>query len=399
MDIKFGCDYYPEHWDKNRYEIDAKLMQDMGINVVRMVEFSWSKLEPKRGTFKFDWLDEIINILAKYNIHVVLGTPSATPPAWIVEEIPDLLPIDSEGRVRGFGGRHHNCQSNETYRTYVKRIVTKMAEHYKDNPNVIGWQTDNEFGNSHTDLCHCNSCRESFQKWLELKYKTIEKLNVEWGTNFWSQVYDKFEQIPTPMITPNSHNPSLLLDWKKFHSDLINDFQQLQIDILRGVCPDQFITHNLMGFSDLINYFDLAENLDFISHDQYPMGFFDVPQPMKEPFRLAGALDLMRGIKHQTYWIMEQQSGPTGWEILGRTPRPGQLVLWAAQSIAHGADVIVFFRWRTCSYGTEEYWHGILPHIGIPGRRYNELKTFIEEIVPHMESFKGALPESDVAIS
>ena len=123
------------------------------------------------------------------------------------------------------------------------------------------------------------------------------------------------------------------------------------------------------------------------------------PQPMKESFRLAGALDLMRGIKHQTYWIMEQQSGPTGWEILGRTPRPGQLALWAAQSIAHGADVIVFFRWRTCSYGTEEYWHGILPHSGIPGRRYNELKTFIEEIVPHMESFKGALPESDVAIS
>ncbi len=398
MNINFGCDYYPEHWDKNRREIDAQLMEDMGINVVRMVEFSWSKIEPERGIFKFKWLDEIINILSKHDIYVVLGTPSATPPAWIVDEIPDLLPIDSQGRVRGFGGRHHNCQSNETYRTYIRRIVTKMAEHYKDNPNVIGWQTDNEFGNSHDDLCHCKSCRNSFQKWLEDKYNNIEKLNAEWGTNFWSQVYDKFEQIPTPMITPTSHNPSLLLDWKRFHSDLINDFQQLQIDILREICQNQFITHNLMGFFDLIDYFDLAENLDFISHDQYPMGFFDVPQPMKEPYNLAGALDLMRGIKHQTYWIMEQQSGPTGWEILGRTPRPGQLALWAAQSIAHGADVIVFFRWRTCAYGTEEYWHGILPHSGIPGRRYNELQKFIEEITPFMKDFKNALPESDVAM-
>lgn len=398
MDIRFGTDYYPEHWDEERWETDAKLMKDMGLNVVRMAEFSWSKLEPKKGIFQFEWLDNAIKILAKYGIKVVLGTPSATPPAWIVEEIPDLLPIDSKGRVRGFGGRHHNCQTNEAYKTHIKRIVSQMGHHYKDNPNVIGWQIDNEFGNSHSDLCHCKSCRKNFQEWLKRKYKTIEHLNREWGTNFWSQTYDKFEQIPAPMITPNSHNPSLLLDWKRFHSDLIVEFQQFQIDILREICPNKFITHNFMGFFNLINYFDLAENLDFVSHDQYPMGFFDVPQPMKEPFMLAGALDLMRGLKNKTYWIMEQQAGPTGWEIMGRTPKPGQLALWAAQSIAHGADTIVFFRWRTCAYGTEEYWHGILPHSGNPGRRYSELQKFIQQIAPQMINFKNSLPESKTAM-
>jgi beta-galactosidase len=398
MDIRFGADYYPEHWDEERWETDAKLMKDMGLNVVRMAEFSWSKLEPQKGLFQFGWLDNAINILAKYGIKVVLGTPSATPPAWIVEEIQDLLPVDSEGRVRGFGGRHHNCQTNEAYRAHIKRIVSQMGHHYKDNPNVIGWQIDNEFGNSHFDLCHCKSCRKNFQKWLKRKYKTLEQLNKEWGTNFWSQTYDKFEQIPTPMITPNSHNPSLLLDWKRFHSDLIVEFQQFQIDILREICPDMFITHNFMGFDNLINYFELAENLDFVSHDQYPMGFFDNPQPMKEPFMLAGPLDLMRGLKNQTYWIMEQQAGPTGWEIMGRTPKPGQLALWSAQSIAHGADTIVYFRWRTCAYGTEEYWHGILPHSGNPGRRYYELQKFIQQIAPQMKNFKNALPESEAAM-
>lgn len=398
MNIRFGADYYPEHWDEKRLETDAKLMHDMGIDVVRMAEFSWSKLEPEKGIFQFDWLDNAINTLAKYNIRVVLGTPSAAPPAWIIEEIPDLLPLDSQGRVRGFGGRHHNCQSNIAYKEHIKRLVSKMAHHYKDNPNVIGWQIDNELGNSHNDLCHCKSCREHFQKWLQYKYKTIEQLNKEWGTNFWSQTYDKFEQIPTPMITPTSHNPSLLLDWKRFHSDLIVEFQQFQIDILREICPHQFITHNLMGFFNLIDYFDLADNLDFVSHDQYPMGFYDDPQPIKEPSALAADLDLMRSLKNQTFWIMEQQAGPSGWEILGRTPKPGQLALWAAQSIAHGADTVVFFRWRTCAYGTEEYWHGILPHSGIPGRRYYELQKFIQEIVPHMENFKNSLPESEVAI-
>ena len=398
MNIKFGADYYPEHWDEKRWETDAKLMSDMGINVVRMAEFSWSRLEPEKGVFRFEWLDNAINMLAKYNIRTVLGTPSAAPPAWIIDEIPDLLPIDSQGRVRGFGGRHHVCQSNEAYKEHIRRLVTEMANHYKENPGVIGWQVDNELGNSHNDLCHCKSCRIHFQKWLKSRYKTIEHLNSEWGTGFWSQTYDSFDHIPTPMITPNSHNPSLLLDWKRFHSDLIVEFQKFQINIIREICPHHFITHNMMGFFNLVDYFKLAENLDFVSHDQYPMGFYDNPQPMKEPSALAADLDLMRGLKNQTFWIMEQQAGPTGWEILGRTPKPGQLALWTAQSIAHGADTVVFFRWRTCPFGTEEYWHGILPHSGIPGRRYFELKNFIHEIAPHMNNFKNALPESEVAI-
>jgi len=200
------------------------------------------------------------------------------------------------------------------------------------------------------------------------------------------------------MITPNSHNPSLLLDWKRFHSDLITEFMQFQVDILREICPNHFITHNLMGFFNLVDYFKLSQNLDFVSHDQYPMGYFDNPQPMKEPSVLAADLDLMRSLKKKTFWIMEQQAGPTGWEILGRTPRPGQLALWTAQSIAHGADTVVFFRWRTCAFGTEEYWHGILPHSGNPGRRYYELQKFIKEIKPFMADFKNSLPESEAAI-
>lgn len=396
--VRFGADYYPEHWPRERWETDARLMKEMGIDVVRMAEFSWAKMEPSLGKYHFEWLDEAIEVLAAQGIKSILCTPSPTPPNWIIEQTPEILPVDSKGVTRGFGGRHHNCQSNPAYRAHIQRFVTVMAQRYKDHPDVIGWQIDNELGNSHHDLCHCPSCRSSFQIWLADKYSSIDNLNTSWGTAFWSQTYDRFDQVPTPMITPNSHNPSLLLDWKRFHSDLIVEFQQFQIDILREYCKKQFITHNLMGLFDLIDYFDLGENLDFVCHDQYPMGFFDNPQPMKPLEGLAAALDLMRGIKQQTFWIMEQQSGPTGWEIFGRTPRPGQLALWAAQSIAHGADAVVFFRWRTCTFGTEEYWHGILPHNGVPGRRYEELKKAISQLAPLMNEFEGALPESEAAI-
>jgi beta-galactosidase len=396
--MKFGVDYYPEHWPRERWEIDAKLMKEAGIELVRLAEFAWAKMEPELGKFNFGWLSEAIEVMAKYGIKSVLGTPTPTPPIWIVEENPDILPVNLDGIQLGFGGRHHNCQSNEAYRNHIKRFVRVMAKHYHENPNVIGWQIDNEFGNSHQQLCACDSCRSRFHTWLEQKYGTIEQLNEEWGTVFWSQTYARFNQIPAPLPTPNAHNPSLLLDWKRFCSDLIVDFQKLQVEIIREECPQQFITHNFMGFFDKTDYFDLAKDLDFIAHDQYPMHFRENRIADMTPSNLGMTLDLMRATKQKSFWIMEQQAGPAGWEEISSTPRPGQLRLWTYQSVAHGADTVVYFRWRTCLFGTEEYWHGILPHSGEPGRRYEELKQTIQELAPIMDSFKNGMPGAEVGI-
>lgn len=396
--MKFGVDYYPEHWPKERWPIDAGLMKEAGIEVVRLAEFAWAKMESSEGKYDFAWLDEAIGILAAQGIKTVLGTPTPTPPIWIIEKNPEILPVNSDGVRLGFGGRHHNCQSNSTYREHIKRFVTVMARHYSNNPNVVGWQIDNEFGNSHQKLCMCDSCGSAFHRWLENKYNTIDKLNEAWGTIFWSQTYSAFEQIPMPLPTPNSHNPSLLLDWKRFTSDLIVDFQKYQVDIIRKECPGHFITHNFMGFFDKTNYFDLSKDLDFISHDQYPMHFRKERAALAPPYRLAAILDLMRGMKQKPFWIMEQQSGPAGWETISSAPRPGQLALWTYQSVAHGADTVVYFRWRSCLFGTEEYWHGILPHHGVPERRYAEIKQTIQELGSVMDHFKGGLPEADVGI-
>lgn len=395
--IHFGTDYYPEHWNEERWETDAELMKEMGIQVVRLGEFSWHKMEPEEGYFDFAWLDRAIALLGRYGIKTILGTPSASPPAWLINKYPAILPMDKQGRTRGFGGRHHDCQSNPVYRRHVAEIVTAMAEHFARNPHVIGWQIDNELGNSHGDLCMCSSCRKSFQTWLEEKYGNVEALNQAWGACFWSQEYNSFEEVFAPLVTVTGENPSAMLDWKCFCSDLIVDFQQAQIDIIRKYCPNHFITHNCMGFADKVNYFDLSRELDFASHDQYPGGFF-AKMPHEDEAVMAANLDITRGFKKQPFWIMEQQSGITGWEIMGRAPAPGQLAAWAEQSIAHGADCVVFFRWRTCTVGTEQYWHGILPHSGKPGRRYEELKEMIGRLSPFMEKLEGSMPRAQTAI-
>lgn len=398
MSIFFGVDYYPEHWPRERWETDASMMREMGLQVARLGEFSWARFEPRMGEFHFEWLDEAIEILGKNGISTVLGTPTAAPPAWIIEQNPEILPVDSDGLVKSFGGRHHDCQSNPAYREHVGRLVTAMAGHYRDNPDVIGWQIDNELGNSHENLCMCDSCKAHFQQWLKKKYKNVETLNREWGTCFWSQDYDKFEQVPVPRKTPTAHNPSLLLDWKRFCSDLIVDFQDFQVDIIREICPHHFITHNMMGLYDKTNYFDLGRNLDFASNDQYPTGYYFESGEGQPDFEISACLDFIRGVKKKNFWMMELEAGPTGGAIIGRTPRPGQLRLWTMHCVAHGADTIVYFRWRTCTVGTEQYWHGILPHSGIPGRRYEELKKTIAEMVPVMEDIHGVVTKAQVAV-
>lgn len=396
--LHFGVDYYPEHWERERWKVDAELMQKMGIQMVRMAEFSWHKLQPREDVFEFEWLDEVISLLGSYGIYTILGTPTAAPPAWMVHKNPQILPVDREGRTRGFGGRHHDCQSNPVYREYIRKLVTKMAQHYGENPWVVGWQVDNELGNSHQELCTCASCTQHFQRWLKQKYKEADILNKAWGTAFWSQEYNDFAEVCAPRITVTGENPSAMLDWKRFCSDLIVDFTREQTKILREYTKNQFITHNYMGFADKVDYYKLGELLDIVSHDQYPGGFYLEETPHEKNHVLAATLDVVRSYKNQPFWIMEQQSGITGWEVMGRAPAPGQLSAWALQAIAHGADAIVFFRWRTCAMGTEQYWHGILPHSGNPGRRYQELKDFVSAMNPVMERLQGSMPKPQVGI-
>ena len=394
----FGVDYYPEHWPRERWGTDARMMREMGIEIVRMGEFSWQHFEPRKGEFHFEDLDEVIAILAREGIDVILGTPSAAPPAWIVEETPDIQPLDHNLLRKHFGGRHHDCQSHPVYREHVRRYVTAFASHFAANPHVVGWQVDNELGNSHGDLCYCPHCEARFRSWLQHRYGTVEELNRAWGVAFWSQGYDSFSQVHAPRATATGLNPSQALDWKRFTSDLICDFHQLQADILRAAAPDKFITHNLMGFCEKPSYYDLGRQLDFASHDQYPGGHFHARQNEYRADFHAAELDFIRSVKQQSFWVMEQQSGITGWEILGRTPQPGQIPMWAMQCVAHGADTIVFFRWRSCAMGTEQYWHGILPHNGVPGRYYREIRGLMERYAPLLRDLRGSLPRAEVAI-
>ncbi len=372
-----------------------RLMAEAGINVVRLAEFAWSKLEPSDGVFEFDWLDLAIEVLAARQISVVLGTPTASPPPWLMLAQPDAFRMGADGHRVTYGNRREYCPNHEAYGRHSRRIVERMADHYADHPAVLGWQIDNEFG----DRCYCPVCAEKFQHWLRASYEDLSELNERWGTMFWSHVYNNWSEIPLPLETGGSPNPGLALEFGRFSSDAYVAYQQMQIDVLRQKCPAHFITHNFMGFNyDRINYFDLARQLDFVSWDNYQRMQWTIETGVIDPAAGTLAADTMRGLKKQNFWVMEQQAGSGGWEIVSVAPRPGELRLWAWQSIAHGADAIVFFRWRTARYGTEQYWHGILDHHGMPGRRYAEVKQMGQEIKRVGDNLFGSRVRARVAI-
>ena len=389
----FGVDYYPEQWPAERWQTDARLMAEAGFNLVRLADFAWSKLEPEEGRFDFSWLDAAIQILSDHGLRVVLATPTASPPPWLMHRHPEVFRVREDGLSVTFGNRREYCPNQPVYHEYTRKIVRQMADHYSGNAAVIGWQLDNEVG----DRCYCPACREAFQTWLRQKYGSLDTLNQKWGTIFWSHVYTAWEQIPVPLKTGGTPNPGLALDFDRFASDSYAAYLDKQAGIIREKCPGHFVTHDCMGFAfDQIDYFKLARNLDFACLNYYPRSQWNFTASADSSW-IALQQDTMRGLKQKNYWVTEQQAGQGGWEYLSVTPRPGELRLWAYQAIAHGADAILFFRWRTARFGTEQFWYGLLDYDGHPGRRYQEIKQMGAEIQRIAGSLQGSLVKARAA--
>ncbi len=388
-EIRLGVAYYPEQWPRSRWPTDARMMAEAGLVVARVGEFAWSALEPEAGRFELDWLDEAVGVLAASGLEVVLGTPTAAPPAWLVEANPEILPVDIDGHKHRFGNRRHYCPNQPAFHAATERVVDALARRFGGDSRVVGWQVDNEFGGR----CYCDRCRARFREWLRERYGSLERVNDAWGTAFWSQTYTSWDHVPVPQREPLDPNPSLALEYRRFISDSYVRYQRLQTSIVRAQTRDQFLTHNLMGFKFAeIDYGKLAADLDLVSWDNYP-GL----DPHAGHLAPALGADAMRGLKRQKTWVMEQQAGPVGWGTM-LSPAPAQVRLWTYQAVAHGAEAVLFFRWRTARFGTEQHWHGILEADGTARGRYREVRALSSELRRVSHQLSAATPLAHVAL-
>lgn len=398
----YGVCYYPEHWTAEEREADPERMAKAGMNVVRMAEFAWDRMEPREGAYDFSFFDEQIQRLAAQGISTILCTPTAAPPRWLTKRFPQTLRVNHGGQAMQHGSRQQCCHSSDTFRAYSRRITAAMAEHFKDNPHVVGWQTDNEFL-CHFSQCYCPSCEEAFPDYLRWRYgNDIGRLNADWGTAFWAQTYDDFSDIPLPHETmPAYENPSHRLAYKLYLADAVARFQHEQVELLRAANPGWLVTHNGV-FGNMDGRGDYVRDLDFIGYDTYPFFCYDHAH---RPASHAAGLDRMRGFSGN-FIVPEHQSGPGGQRpYFHDTPEPGEMRRLTYASIARGADSLLYFRWRTCRFGAEEYWCGILDHDNITRRRYEEaaqtgfeLKRIGAELLGTSVRTEVALAGCDLAV-
>ena len=367
--MRLGVCYYPEHWPESMWKDDAARMKALGIDRVRIAEFAWSRIEPSPGEYSWDWLDRAIDVLADAGLKVVMCTPTATPPKWLIDRHPDILPVGADGRPRAFGSRRHYDFSSPSYFEASQKICTAVAERYGKHPAVAFWQTDNEFGCHNTVVSYSPAALQRFRGWLKQRYGTIDALNTAWGTVFWSMEFRSFDEIDLPVATVTEAHPTHRLDYRRFASDEVVRYNRMQTDIIRAHSPQRPVAHNFMQLFTEFDHYKVAADLDIATWDSYPLGaleeqWFDPSIKSKwlrtgHPDFASFNHDVYRGMSKLPFWVMEQQPGPVNWAHWNPAPLPGMVRLWSWEAFAHGAGCVSYFRWRQAPFAQEQMHAGL----------------------------------------
>lgn len=390
MKPTLGTCYYPEHWPQDMWADDASRMTDAGLKVVRIGEFAWSRLEPVPGELNWEWMDNAVETLGQAGLQVVLGTPTATPPRWMLDRYPDMLAVDESGHPRKFGSRRHYCFSHTGYRRESVRIASLLAERYGGSEYISAWQIDNEYGCHETVVSYSDSARLGFRYWLRARYNTVEQLNLAWGNVFWSMEYSDFEQIDLPNLTVTEPNPAHILDFRRYSSDQVVDYNRAQADVIREHSELPLI-HNYMGRVTEFDHYKVGDDLEIASWDSYPLGFLedrsgsDRKHTLKfsrqgDPDFQAFHHDLYRAVGKGRWWVMEQQPGPVNWAPHNPAPLPGMVRLWTWEAVAHQAETVCYFRWRQAPFAQEQMHAGLLRSDSKESSYFGEVTSVANEI-------------------
>ena len=401
--MRLGVCYYPEHWPESMWKDDAARMKALGIDRVRIAEFAWSRIEPSPGEYNWDWLDRAIDVLADAGLKVVMCTPTATPPKWLIDRHPDILPVGADGRPREFGSRRHYDFSSPSYFEASQKICTAVAERYGKHPAVAFWQTDNEFGCHNTVVSYSPAALQRFRGWLKQRYGSIDALNTAWGTVFWSMEFRSFDEIDLPVATVTEAHPTHRLDYRRFASDEVVRYNRMQTDIIRAHSPQRPVAHNFMQLFTEFDHYKVAADLDIATWDSYPLGaleeqWFDPSIKSKwlrtgHPDFASFNHDVYRGMSKLPFWVMEQQPGPVNWAHWNPAPLPGMVRLWSWEAFAHGAGCVSYFRWRQAPFAQEQMHAGL----NTPDNRLDMGGSEASVVAKEIEQVLEADGESKVA--
>ncbi|MEI2609231.1 MAG: beta-galactosidase [Candidatus Promineifilaceae bacterium] len=387
-----GADYNYEQWldYPDILAEDFRLMREAHCNVMSVGIFAWSLLEPTEGEYQFAWLDQLMDRLAENEIQAMLATPSGGKPVWMAAAYPEIRLVNANGHREPHCLRHNHCPTSPIYRQKVRQINTLLAERYQNHPALLMWHVSNEYG-AHD--CRCELCLTAFQKWLQARYGSLDRLNHAWWTTFWSHRYTDWEQI-------RPDDPSvqgLMLAWRRFNSDQVVDFYRAEIEPLRAITPHIPITTNFMKPNVGLDYWEFARQVDVVSWDSYPRWH---SQTDERAIAVMAAFyhDLHRSYKRQPFLLMESTPSVTNWQGISRPKRPRMHLLSSLQAIAHGSNSVQYFQWRQ-SRGGEEKFHGaVIGHVGQAQTRIFQEVTEVGGYLAQLNNLWDTCNQAEVAL-
>lgn len=383
----YGVSWYPEWKDPAGWDADLAAMRANHFTYVRVAEFAWARMEPREGAYDFAWLDAAIAAAARHGLKVLIGTPTAAPPAWLTTRYPEVLLVDANGKRAEHGGRRQFSVGSALYRAKAAGIAGRLAARYGRNPAVIGFQIDNEYGRDTAD----KATRGAFQAWLKAKYGTLAALNRAWFTVYWSRTYDDWAQIGIPDAT--YANPPLRIDWLRFWSEAWAGYQRAQIDAIRPLLgPGKVVTTNFVAQYDNFDYSVPAQDLDVVGWDWYAEG------ARLDPAEGAMLHDLYRGFLGRNPWILESAPGNIVFVARNHFPPKGQTRAMVWQAVGHGADSYSYWLWQTPPGGNEPLHGSMVDTSGRPRPILAEVAAAGAEVARAWPALRGTTPVAEAAM-
>ncbi|KRN89857.1 hypothetical protein IV44_GL000780 [Lactobacillus amylovorus DSM 16698] len=393
----YGGDYNPDQWTEETWPEDIKVFKKVDLNSATINIFSWAVLEPREGVYDFSKLDKIVQELSNANFDIVMGTATAAMPAWMFKKYPDIARVDYQGRRHVFGQRHNFCPNSKNYQRLDSELVEKLAQHYADNPHIVVWHVNNEYGGN----CYCGNCQNAFRDWLRNKYKTLGALNKAWNMNVWSHTIYDWDEIVVPNELGDAWGPEssetivagLSIDYLRFQSESLQNLFKMEKAVIKKYDPETSVTTNFHSLPNkMIDYQKWAQDQDIISYDSYPT--YDAPA-----YKPAFLYDLMRSLKHQPFMLMESAPSQVNWQSYSPLKRPGQMAATELQAVAHGADTVQFFQLKQAVGGSEKFHSAIIAHSQrTDTRAFCELADLGQKLKEAGPTILGSKTKAKVAI-
>lgn len=368
--MAFGGDYNPEQWPREVWREDVRLMVEAGVTMVTLGVFSWGSIETADGVYDFTGMDEVVELLHGAGIAIDMATPTASPPIWLQQQHPQIVPVSREGVHYSQGGRLGWCPSSDVWREYALRIAGVVAERYAAHSAVRMWHVSNELGGGNRH-CYCDASAAHFRRWLAERHGTVERLNQAWGTAFWGHRYGSFDEVLPPRDSESAPNPALVLDFDRFSSDALLEHYLAERAVIRQF-SERPITTNFMVAQgpDVVDYARWAPHMDVLANDHYSLA--DDPQREQE---LAFSADRMRGLDTSRPWMMmEHSTSAVNWQRINRSKDAGELARNSLSHVARGSDGVMFFQWRASTAGAEQFHSAMLPHAGERSKVFEEVR-------------------------